>query len=105
MLLICSNNLENKNNLNIINMKTKRQVILNVQLSEEEVTKCVQLAAIICKGDIMPLKESDSPVYGCIPEKAHQDTARQLIADLLDVDLDGLTMEEYDKLHIEVQDK
>lgn len=87
-------------------MKTKRQVILNVQLSEEEVTKCVQLAAIICKGNIMPLKESDSPVvYGCIPEKAHQNTARQLITDLLDVDLDGLTMEEYDKLHIEVQDK
>lgn len=87
-------------------MKTKRQVILNVQLSEEEVTKCVKLAAIICKGDIMPLKEIDSPVvYGCIPKKAHQNTARQLITDLLDVDLDGLTMEEYDKLHIEVQDK
>ena len=86
-------------------MKTKRQVILNVQLSEEEITKCVQLAAIICKGDATPLTKSDSPAYSYIPEAAHQDTARQLVADLLDVDLDGLTMEEYDKLHIEVQDK
>ena len=86
-------------------MRIVKQTVLNVQLSEEEVTKCVQLAAIICKGYITPLTTSDSPVYGCIPEKAHQDTARQLITDLLDVDLDGLTMEEYDKLHIEVQDK
>ena len=86
-------------------MKTKRQVILNVQLSEEEITKCVQLAAIICKGDATPLTKSDSPAYSYIPEAAHQDTARQLVADLLDVDLDELAMEGYDKLHIEVQDK
>lgn len=86
-------------------MRTTKQTILNVQLSEEEITKCVQLAAIICKGDATPLTKSDSPVYSCIPEKAYQDTARQLITDLLDVDLDRLTMEEYDKLHIEVQDK
>ena len=86
-------------------MKTKRQVILNVQLSEEEVAKCVQLAAIICKGDITPLKESDSPTYNYTPEAAHQDTARQLVADLLDINLEELSMEGYDKLYIEVQDK
>ena len=86
-------------------MKTKRQVILNVQLSEEEVTKCVQLAAIICKGDATPLTKSDSPAYSYTPETAHQDTARQLVSDLLDIDLDGLAMEGYDKLCIEVQDK
>ena len=82
-------------------MKTKRQVILNVQLSEEEVTK----AAIICKGDAAPLTKSDSPAYSYTPETAHQDTARQLVSDLLDIDLDGLAMEGYDKLCIEVQDK
>ena len=86
-------------------MKTKRQVVLNVQLSEEEVTKCVQLAAIICKGDETPLRNSDSPAYSYIPEAAHQDTARQLVSDLLDIDLDTLAMEEYDKLNIEVQGK
>lgn len=86
-------------------MKTKRQVILNVQLSEEEVTKCVQLAAIICKGDAKPLIERDSPAYSYTPEAAHQDTARQLVSDLLDIDLDTLAMEGYDKLCIEVQDK
>lgn len=86
-------------------MKIKRQVILNVQLSEEEVTKCVQLAAIICKGNAEPLTKSDSPAYSYTPETAHQDTARQLVSDLLDIDLDGLAMEGYDKLCIEVQDK
>ena len=86
-------------------MKTKRQVILNVQLSEEEVTKCVQLAAIICKGDAAPIVISDSPAYSYIPEAAHQDTTRQLVADLLDADLDTLTAEGYDKLRIEMQDK
>ena len=86
-------------------MKTKRQVILNVQLSKEEVTKCVQLAAIICKGDATPLTKSDSPAYSYTPETAHQNTARQLVSDLLNIDLDELTMEEYDKLFIEVQDK
>lgn len=86
-------------------MKIKRQVILNVQLSEEEVTKCVQLAAIICKGDAEPLIKSDSPAYSYTPEAVCQDTARQLVLDLLDIDLDGLAMEGYDKLCIEVQDK
>lgn len=86
-------------------MKTKRQVTLNVQLSEEEVTKCVQLAAIICKGDATPPVDSDSPAYSYTPEAAHQDTARKLVADLLDADLDELAMEGYDKLYIEVQDK
>lgn len=86
-------------------MKIIKQTVLNVQLSEEEVTKCVQLAAIICKGDITPLVDSDSPAYSYIPEAAHQDTAHQLVSDLLDIDLDGLTMEGYDKLCIEVQDK
>lgn len=32
-------------------------------------------------------------------------TARQLVADLLDADLDELAMEGYDKLSIEVQGK
>lgn len=86
-------------------MKTKRQVILNVQLSKEEVAKCVQLAAIICKGDATPLVKSDSPAYSYIPEAVHQDTARQLVADLLCAHLDILTEEEYGELHIEVQDK
>lgn len=84
-------------------MKTKKQVILNVQLSEEEVAKCVQLAAIICKGDT--ITKSDSPAYSYIPEAAHQDTAYQLVTDLSNADLDELAMEGYDKLHIEVQDK
>lgn len=86
-------------------MKVKRQVVLNVQLSEEEVTKCVQLAAIICKGDETPLRKSDSPAYSYTPEVAHQDTAHQLVFDLLNVNLDILAMEEYDKLNIEVEDK
>lgn len=86
-------------------MRIVKQTVLNVQLSEEEVTKCVQLAAIICKGDITPFKKSDSPAYSYIPETAHQDTARQLVADLLNADLDELAMEGYDKLYIEVQDK
>lgn len=86
-------------------MKTKRQVILNAQLSEEEVTKCVQLAAIICRGDVIPLAESDSPAYSYTPESYHQDTARQLVSDLIGINLDGLAMEGYDKLCIEVQDK
>ena len=86
-------------------MKTIKQVILNVQLNEEEVTKCVQLAAIICKGKATPLTKSDSLEYSYIPDTAHQDTARQLVSDLLDIDLDTLAMEGYDKLCIEVQDK
>lgn len=86
-------------------MKTIKQVTLNVQLSEEEVTKCVQLAAIICRGDAKPLIKSDSPTYSYVPKAAHQDTARQLVSDLLDIDLDTLAMEEYDKLCIEVQGK
>lgn len=86
-------------------MRTIKQTILNVQLSEEEVTKCVQLAAIICKGDTIPLAQSDSPAYSYIPEAAHQDTARRLITDLLHINLDELAMEGYDKLYIEVQDK
>ena len=65
----------------------------------------MQLAAIICKGDITPLRESDSPAYNYTPEAAHQDTARQLVADLLDINLEELSMEGYDKLCIEVQDK
>lgn len=86
-------------------MKIIKQTVLNVQLSEEEVTKCVQLAAIICKGDITPLVDSDSPAYSYTPEIAHQDTARKLVADLLNANFALLTMEGYDKLHIEVQDK
>ena len=86
-------------------MKTIKQVILNVQLSEEEVTKCVQSAAIICKGDVKPLIGRDSLASKYVPEAAHQDTARQLVSDLLDIDLDTLAMEEYDKLNIEVQGK
>ena len=86
-------------------MKTKRQIILNVQLSEEEVTKCVQLAAIICKGDVTPIVTNNSPTYSYIPEADHQDTAHQLVSDLLNVGLEKLTTEGYDKLHIEVQDK
>ena len=86
-------------------MKIKRQVVLNVQLSEEEVTKCVQLAAIICKGDATPLTKSDSPAYSYTPEAAHQGTARQLVSDLLNINLDELSMEGYDELNIKVQDK
>ena len=86
-------------------MKIKRQVVLNVQLSEEEVTKCVQLAAIICKGDETPLRNSDSPAYSYTPEAAHQSTARQLVSDLLNINLDELSMEGYDELNIKVQDK
>lgn len=86
-------------------MKTKKQVILNVQLSEEEVAKCVQLAAIICKGDETPLADSNLPIYNYTPEAAHQDVAHKLVADLLNINLALLAMEGYDKLHIEVQDK
>lgn len=86
-------------------MKIIKQTVLNVQLSEEEVTKCVQLAAIICKGDITPLVDSDSPAYSYTPEAAHQGTARQLVSDLLNADFDELAVEGYDKLYIEVQDK
>lgn len=82
-------------------MKTIKQVVLNVCLSEEEVAHCVKLAAMVCNS-LMKTRSSDKGTDVCIKSS---DTGRfEIIKDFLKRNkFDKLDEVGYDKIHIEMQ--
>lgn len=82
-------------------MKTIKQVVLNVCLSEEEVAHCVKLAAMVCNSP-MTTRDSDKGTDVCI--KPSNTGMFEVTKDFLKRNkFDKLNEGGYDKIHIVMQ--